>query len=80
MTMKTVADVFLLMVYLGAGDSRTLVSDNMYFWSIVDCNYYASQVSKRYGSYGYADYMHEKDRVTAYCIPKRVNPDDVKVY
>jgi hypothetical protein len=72
--------VFLLLVYLGVGDSRSLISNNMYFWSVNDCNYFAGQVSKRYGNYHYRDYVDPKDRVTAYCIPKYINPDNVRIY
>jgi len=72
--------VFLLMVYLGTGDDRRLVSNDMYFASIIDCNYYASQVSKRYGNYRSLDYLNPKDRVTAYCVPKHIQEGSVKVY
>lgn len=72
--------VFLLMVYLGTGDDRRLVSNNMYFASIVDCNYFASQVSKRYGNYSHLEYLHPKDRVTAYCVPKHIKAGSVEVY
>tara|TARA_E500000318_G_C3539662_1_gene204093 strand:+ start:373 stop:600 length:228 start_codon:yes stop_codon:yes gene_type:complete len=73
-------DAFLLMVYLGTGDFRKLESENMYFYSITECNYFAEQISKRYGNYGFADYMDPKDRVTAYCVPKQVDPEIIKVY
>lgn len=73
-------DAFLLLVYLGTGDLRKLESGNMYFYSVTECNHFASQVSKRFGNYGYADYMDPKDRVTAYCVPKRVDPEIIKVY
>ena len=73
-------DAFLLMVYLGTGEFRKLESGNMYFYSVVECNYYAKQVTKRYGNYGYSQHLDPKDRVTAYCLPKRVDPKSVKVY
>jgi hypothetical protein len=73
-------DAFLLMVYLGTGDFRKLESGNMYFYSITECNYFAEQISKRYGNYGFSEYMDPKDRVTAYCIPKQVDPEIIKVY
>jgi len=72
--------VFLLLVYLGTGDTRELASNDMYFKSIDDCNYFASRVAKRYGNYGYRDYLDPEDRVTAYCVPKYVNPDNVRIY
>lgn len=73
-------DAFLLMVYLGTGEFRKLESGNMYFYSVTECNYFASQVSKRYGNYGSLSLVDPKDRVTAYCIPRQVNPEVTKVY
>ena len=73
-------DAFLLMVYLGTGELRRLESGNMYFYSITECNYFASQVSKRYGNYGSLSLVDPKDRVTAYSVPNRVNPQNTKVY
>ena len=52
----------------------------MYFRSIVTCNYFAKEVSRRYGNYDYLDYVPPKDRVTAYCVPRVVDPDKVRVY
>jgi hypothetical protein len=72
--------VFLLLVYLGVGDDRVLVSNDMYFRSILDCNFFASEVSKRYGNYQYSDWIDNRDKVTAYCIPKYINPNTVEVY
>ena len=71
---------FLLLVYLGTGETRSLVSGDMYFYSIVDCNFYAAQVSKRYGNYRSIESINPKDRVTAYCVPKNVNPETVRIY
>lgn len=73
-------DVFLLLVYLGTGDQRRLESANMYFRSIVTCNYFAKEVSRRYGNYKYLDYVPAKDRATAYCVPRVVDPEKVRVY
>jgi hypothetical protein len=72
--------VFLLLVYLGVGDDRVLVSNDMYFRSILDCNFFASEVSKRYGNYQYSDWIDNRDKITAYCIPKYINPNTVEVY
>jgi len=71
---------FLLMAYLGTGDSRALISNDMYFYSIDKCNYFASQLAKRYGNYVSSQFTDPKDRVTVYCIPKRVDPRSVEVY
>ena len=72
--------VFLLLVYLGLGDDRRLVSGDMYFRSITDCNYFASEASKRWGSYGSIDWIDPRDRVTAYCLPKYLRKGDIEVY
>ena len=72
--------VFLLLVYLGTGDDRRLVSNDMYFYSITRCNYFASQVSKRYGNYLYKDFVDSRDRATAYCLPKDVKTGSVEDY
>jgi hypothetical protein len=72
--------VFLLLVYLGTGDTRQITSNDMYFASIDDCNYFASQVSKRYGNYKYYTYLDPKDRVTAYCVPKYVDKSKTRIY
>lgn len=72
--------VFLLMVYLGTGDSRKLISNDMYFRSVTDCNFYAKELTKRYGNYQYIDRMDSRDRVTAYCVPKYIKKDSIEVY
>ena len=72
--------VFLLMVYLGTGDERRLISDDMYFRSVTDCNFFAAQVSKRYGSYENLYQMDKRDMITAYCLPKHVKEGSVEVY
>jgi len=72
--------VFLLLVYLGTGDTRQLISNDMYFKDVTECNYFASELAKRYGNYRYYSYLDPKDRVTAYCVPKYVNPNNVRIY
>jgi hypothetical protein len=72
--------VFLLLLYLGTGETRKLASGDMYFKDINECNYFASQLAKRYGNYKYSDYMDSKDRATAYCVPKLVDSEKVRVY
>ena len=72
--------VFLLTIYLGAGDTRQLSSNDMYFRSVDRCNYFASRVTKVYGNYGTKDKLQRDDYVTAYCIPKKVDPGTTKVY
>jgi len=72
--------VFLLFVYLGTGETRKLTSGDMYFRDINECLYFASQLSQRHGNYNYLEYMDPRDRVTAYCVPKYINTDNVRVY
>lgn len=72
--------VFLLLVYLGTGDLRKIVSGDMYFASINDCQYYASRISQTHGNYRYRDFIDPKDRVTAYCLPKLIEKGSVEVY
>ena len=72
--------VFLLMVYIGTGDDRRLMSADMHFMSVTECNYFAAEVSKRYGNYRYRDYLDPRDRVTAFCVPKYVEKGSVEVY
>lgn len=52
----------------------------MYFWNIDRCNYFASEITKRYGNYRYYDYLEPEDRVTAYCVPKYIDTQKVRVY
>jgi len=72
--------VFLLLVYLGTGDTKRLTSNDMYFWNIDRCNYFASEITKRYGNYRDYDYLEPEDRVTAYCVPKYIDTQKVRVY
>jgi hypothetical protein len=68
------------MVYLGVGESRKVISDNMYFRSVTDCNFYAKELTKRFGNYQSIDRMDSRDRVTAYCVPKYIKKDSIEVY
>ncbi len=60
---------FLLVVILGG----KVQSQDMYFRSVTDCNYFASQITKRYGNYGSLSGVPAKHRATAYCKPVKVN-------
>ena len=55
---------FLLFVFL---DGK-LVSNDLYFYNIDDCTYFARALHKQTG------------KITAYCLPKLTDPDKVKVY
>jgi len=72
--------VFLLLVYLGVGEDRMLISNDLYFNSIVNCNFFAAEVSRRYGNYTHSAWIDPRDRVTAYCVPKYMKKGSVEVY
>jgi hypothetical protein len=72
--------VFLLLVYLGTGDFRKLTSGDMYFRSVTECNFFAKEAAKRYGNYEFNYLMDQRDRVTAYCVPKYVKKGSIEVY
>ena len=55
---------FLLLVFL---DGK-LVSNDLYFYNVDDCTYFARALHKQAG------------QITAYCLPKQINPKNVKVY
>jgi len=62
---------FLLVVLIG-GDVQ---SNDMYFRSVTECNFFAAQVTKRYGNYTYYSSVPKEHKVTAYCKPVKVNKD-----
>jgi len=58
---------FLLFVFLGIGEDKRLVSNDLYFRDLNDCKWYAKQ-------------LHEQGNlVTSYCLPKLVS-NDIRVY
>jgi hypothetical protein len=75
-----VVHVFLLLVYVGTGESRYLASGDMYFRDITRCNFFAGELSRRYGNYDHVDWIDSRDRVTAYCVPKYLKKGSVEVY
>lgn len=60
--------VFLLFVFMGVGDDRKLVSNDMHFKDLKECVWYAQTLHK------------QGNLVTAYCLPKYVNPSNVRTY
>jgi hypothetical protein len=52
----------------------------MYFRSIDVCQYYAARIPRQYGNYGNKHMVPAEHRVTAYCKPKKVNPQTTVVY
>tara|TARA_Y100001938_G_C7802361_1_gene287739 strand:- start:139 stop:318 length:180 start_codon:yes stop_codon:yes gene_type:complete len=59
-----VIHAFLLFVFL---DGK-LVSNDLYFYNIDDCTYFARALHK------------QGKQITAYCLPKLINPEKHKVY
>ena len=67
--------VFVLLVFVGFGDTRKLVSDDMHFQSVEACNFHAREIVRRYGHQ-----VNQKDWGVAYCVPRLVDEADVKIY
>lgn len=59
---------FLLLVYVGMGEGKMLVSDNLYFRDLNDCVWYAQKLHK------------QGQLITAYCLPRLVNEETERVY
>ena len=71
--------VFVLTVYMGLGEDKTLIHDKMLFRSLVDCQWYAARVVKTYGNYEF--YRAGTDKITAYCLPVEIpNNSDRRLY
>ena len=62
---------FLLIVVLGG----EIQSKDMYFRSVTDCNFFASQVTKRYGNYQHYSRVPSEHKATEYCKPVKVSKD-----
>ena len=75
-----VIHAFMLVVVIGTGEFRKVQKDPMYFRSIETCNWYASQIVKRYGNYRYSSLIPPEHRATAYCKPVYINKDTVSLY
>jgi hypothetical protein len=58
---------FLLFVFLGVGEDKRLVSNDMYFADVNDCVYFAQRLHK------------QGEKITAYCLPKMVD-EDIRLY
>lgn len=70
------AHVFVLMLYMG----DKLISNDMMFYNINDCNYFASRLTKTYGNYRYSDLVPTDRRRTAYCVPRLVDQAKHNIY
>ena len=66
---------FLLIVVIGG----KVQSNDMYFRSVTECNFFASEVTTRYGNYRSYSSVPEEHRVTAYYKPVRVS-EDLELY
>lgn len=66
--------VFVLVILIGGNVS----SQDMHFWDIERCNYFAASVSKRYGNH--KSYVPAEHMVISYCKPVLVDPNKVLVY
>ena len=55
---------FLLFVFLDGN----LVSNDLYFYNVDECTYFARALHKQGGD------------ITAYCLPRLVDPEKIKVY
>ena len=67
---------FLLVLILGEREQN----NPMYFYDINRCNYFASQIVKRYGNYNYMSKVPNEHKATAYCKPVYVDPQKTKIY
>ena len=61
---------FLLTVFLHDGSGgKKLVSNDMYWRDINSCKWYARQI-----------HSQSRDKITAYCLPRLVDPQTVRLY
>jgi len=58
--------VFLLHVFLDG----QLKSRDMFFYSVDDCVYFAQRLARQSAS----------DKITAYCLPEKVDPEITRIY
>lgn len=58
---------FVLMVFVGIGEEKRLVSSDMHFRSIDECVYFAQRLHK------------QGNNITAYCLPQLVD-EDKRIY
>ena len=59
---------FLLFVFVGIGEDRRLVSNDLYFRDLRECVWYAQTLHK------------QGKTITAYCLPKLVTEGRQKIY
>ena len=66
---------FLLVIIL---NGKELSSDAMYFYNVYKCNDYAAAIVG--GKREARGVRHDATILAAYCIPKRVNPENTVIY
>ena len=67
-TSREVEHVFVLLVFIGIGEEKKLESNDLFFRDLNDCVWYAQTLHK------------QGNLVTAYCLPRYVNPGNVRIY
>ena len=68
--------VFVLMLYMG----DNLISNDMMFYDLSRCNYFAAEMTRTYGNYRYLDRVPADKRRTAFCVPQLVDKDANEIY
>ena len=68
---------FLLILLLGDVKQG---GQPMYFRDIERCNYFASQIVKRYGNYQYSYNVPQEHKATAYCKPVYISSKTETLY
>jgi len=68
-------EVFAIVLWLGVGDDRVMVENNLHYRNIDQCLYVARALTARFTSYA----VGSVDHATAYCLPKMVK-DTEQIY
>lgn len=68
-----ITHVFVLVLTIG-GATPKQYKEPMHFYDLQRCNYFASQLTKRYANsrYYYWSDVPEDKRAVAYCVPRQV--------
>ena len=69
-----VTHVFVLVIVIGGA----IDSQDMYFWDINRCNYFASKSIQRHGAP--KSKIPEHHQAIAYCKPKLIDTTTIKIY
>jgi hypothetical protein len=60
---------FLLTIIVHEGGQEKIVSNDMYWRSLQSCQWYARKI-----------HSQARDKITAYCLPRLVDPQTVRLY